>query len=396
MGTLNQDDQMEDLIEVDSPNSKKNLYEIIIDDISVKIQSGNFSYDEPICTEKQLSLQYGVSRITAKRAITDLEHQGILYRKRGVGSFVAKDALTKKEINIPNPVQSSNTFAFVLPFDTAKGGLFDTVTEVSTALNDAGYFMGIYITSENASKEKYTIRQLLQQNIAGIVYYPKGNKIYLDMLNNFVVNEKPVVIIDKTNDCPYIHNVVSDNFEGGRLLTEHLVSLGHKKIAFLANASIEETSSIRDRFGGFIHTIRKNGFTLNMDHVISGLGYLTEKTAITSSSVPELNSVINRLRSNGVTAIEAENDQVAYSILCACKELDIRVPEDMSICGFDNTIWSQKTEMGITTVSQDFPEIGKQISHLLISSLKDPAYPIQKAVVPVRLIVRGSTLPPCR
>lgn len=373
--------------------AKKNLYEIIIDDIYNIIQSGNFSYDEPICTEKQLSLQYGVSRITAKRAITDLEHQGVLYRKRGVGSFVVRDSAAKKP-NISIPSQASNTFAFLLPFDTAKGGLIDTVTEVSTSLNKAGYFMGIYITSENASKEKYTIRQLLEQNIAGIVYYPKSNKIYLDLLNNFVINGKPVVIIDKTNDCSYIHNVVSDNFEGGKLLTEHLISLGHKKIAFLSNASIDETSSVRDRFGGFIHTLRKHSISVNMDNVASGLGFLTEHTAISHTSIPQLNSVISRLYSNGVTAIETENDQVAYSVIWACKELNIRVPEDLSICGFDNTVWAQKTEMGITTVSQDFPEIGKQISQILLSSLKDPGYPVQKSAVPVKLIVRGSTLPP--
>ncbi len=396
MGTSIQNDRYQGLNEHNNPNNKKNLYEIIIDDIYARIHSGDFSYDEPICTEKQLSLQYGVSRITAKRAITDLEHQGVLYRKRGVGSFVAKDAEAKKEQPVSIPTQASNTFAFLIPFDTAKGGLIDTVTEVSTVLNEAGYFMGIYITSEKASKEKYAIRQLLQQHIAGVVYYPKSNKIYLDMLNNFVVNGKPVIIIDKTNDCSYIHNVVSDNFEGGKLLTEHLISLGHKKIAFLSNASIEETSSVRDRFGGYLHALRMNGVPVNMDHMANNLGYLTEKVAISGNSIPELNAVVNRLYNSGVTAIEAENDQVAYSIFCSCKELNIRVPQDMSICGFDNTVWSQKTEMGITTVSQDFPEIGRQISRILLSSLKDSAYATQKCVVPVKLIVRGSTQPPSK
>lgn len=387
------DENMKNDNNQDNQTVKKNLYEIIIDDIYSMIQSGNFSYDEPICTEKQLSLQYGVSRITAKRAITDLEHQGILYRKRGVGSFVARD-MTVKKPRTAAPAQTSNTFAFLLPFDTAKGGLIDTVTEVSTSLNKSGYFMGIYITSDNASKEKHTIRQLMDQNIAGIVYYPKSNKIYLDLLNNFVISGKPVVIIDKTNDCSYIHNVVSDNFEGGKLLTEHLISLGHKKIGFLSNASIDETSSVRDRFGGFIQTLRKYGISVDMDNVANGLGFLSEHTALYHTSIPQLNSVISRLYNNGVTAIETENDQVAYSVIWACKELNIRVPEDISICGFDNTVWAQKTEMGITTVSQDFPEIGRQVSQILLSSLKDPAYPVQKYAVPVKLIVRGSTQPP--
>ncbi len=380
----------------DDKQNKKSLYQIIIDDIFIQIQNGDYTLDEPICTEKLLSEKYGVSRITAKRAITDLEHQGILFRKRGVGSFVVKDAKPRYEASAPAYAKPSKTFAFILPFDTAKGGLIDTVTEVSTALNESGYFMGIYITNEKASKEKYAIRQLLSHNIAGIVYYPMGNKIYLDILNHFVIDGKPVVIIDKSNDCSYIHNVVSNNFEGGKLLTEHLISLGHRKIAFLSNASIEETSSIRDRFGGYMHSLRKQGININSDYVANSLGLLTEKDALTISSNPELNSVINRLYNSGVTAIEAENDQVAYSIFYACKDLNIRVPEDMSICGFDNSVWSQKIEMGITTVSQDFPEIGRQISHILLSSLKDPTYEIQKCIVPVKLIVRGSTLPPGR
>lgn len=373
--------------------TKKNLYEIIIDDIYSRIQKGDFSYDEPICTEKQLSLQYNVSRITAKRAITDLEHQGILYRKRGVGSFVARDSAVKRP-NTPAASQPSNSFTFLLPFDVAKGGLIDTVTEISAKLNTFGYFIGMYITGDNASKEKYTIRQLLEQNTAGIVYYPKSNKIYLDLLNNFVINGKPVIIIDKTTDCSYIHNVVSDNFEGGKLLTEHLISLGHKKITFLSNASIDETSSVRDRFGGYIHTLRKYGISTNAENIVNGLGFLTESAAVSQASNPQLNAVIKGLYDSGVTAIEAENDQVAYSVILSCRELGLNVPKDISICGFDNTAWAQKTDIGITTVSQDFPEIGRQVSQILLSSLKDPSYPPQKIIVPVKLIPRGSTQPP--
>ena len=69
-------------------NSNKPKYEIIKEDILAQIRKNDFSYSEPLCTEKQLSEQYQVSRITAKHALTDLEQMGVLYRKRGVGSFV--------------------------------------------------------------------------------------------------------------------------------------------------------------------------------------------------------------------------------------------------------------------------------------------------------------------
>lgn len=68
----------------------KPKYEIIKEALLERIRTGQFSSDAVFCTEKMLSEQYEVSRITAKRAIEDLEQQGILYRKRGVGSFVSQ------------------------------------------------------------------------------------------------------------------------------------------------------------------------------------------------------------------------------------------------------------------------------------------------------------------
>lgn len=69
---------------------KTPFYQIIIDDILAQIAAGSFSYDQPICTENSLIEQYGFSRITVRRAMTELENRGILYRKRGVGSFVCQ------------------------------------------------------------------------------------------------------------------------------------------------------------------------------------------------------------------------------------------------------------------------------------------------------------------
>ena len=75
---------------MDSQTRKtKPKYEIIKEALLARIHAGDFSFDESFCTEKMLSEQHHVSRITAKRAIEDLEQQGILYRKRGVGSFVS-------------------------------------------------------------------------------------------------------------------------------------------------------------------------------------------------------------------------------------------------------------------------------------------------------------------
>ena len=83
---------------MDSQTRKtKPKYEIIKEALLARIHAGDFSFDESFCTEKMLSDQYHVSRITAKRAIEDLEQQGILYRKRGVGSFVFAKPFTGQQ-----------------------------------------------------------------------------------------------------------------------------------------------------------------------------------------------------------------------------------------------------------------------------------------------------------
>lgn len=368
-------------------NITKPKYEIIMDDILNRIHNNDFSYDTVLCTEKQLSEQYHVSRITAKRAITDLEQMGILYRKRGVGSFVAKNTL--ENINHPKPsAVNSKMISFLLPFDTTKGNIINTIEVANTILSNNGYFMSLYISNVSTIKEKANIKLLLTQNISGLVYYPMRDNIHLNQLNEFVYLGIPVIIIDKSTDCPYIHNVVSDNFEGGRLLTEHLISLGHKNIGFFSTAPLEETSSVRNRFAGYLHQLRISGIKPNMNHFQYFPHDITEEDALGESDV-SFQYTIRQMYNMGVTAIIAENDRVAHLIYLACRKMGINVPGDISLCGFDNTDIIQ--ELGITSIKQDFRAIGEIVSQILLESISNPAAPIQKITVPVELFVRSST-----
>lgn len=364
------------------------LYEVIIDDLLRQIKENDYSYDIPICTEKQLSEKYNVSRITAKRAITELEHMEILYRKRGVGSFVTPGA-DVNAISAPHNRQALDlkTYALQLPFSVTAGGMIDTVQVISDYLNEAGYSLGIYITNKNVTKEKASLKRLIGQHINGFIYYPISNQIHLDLLNELILDGKPVIILDKTTDCPYIHNITSDNFEGSRMLTEHLIGLGHRRIAFLCNAPLDKTSSIRDRFGGFLHEMKRHGLMPDPGALIDMNGSLGAEGTDSTSLKP----VIRDLYARGITAIMAEHDAVAFAIHNCCQQLNLRIPEDISICGFDDSIWGRNTLPGITTIAQDFQGIGEAVTDLLNDIMTTPNLPARKVVIPVRLVVRGST-----
>lgn len=126
--------------------------------------------------------EFQVSRITAKRAITELEYQGILYRKRGVGSFVVRD-IFQRRAKMSNP--SSNTpavFAFLLPYTFKENNIFNMIAKINTKINSSNGFLSLFITDGNRSKERMILKQLLEQNIAGILLYPSSTDFHLDLL----------------------------------------------------------------------------------------------------------------------------------------------------------------------------------------------------------------------
>ena len=328
----------------------KPKYEIIKEALLERIRTGQFSSDAVFCTEKMLSEQYEVSRITAKRAIEDLEQQGILYRKRGVGSFVSQK-IPPVSSSASETDSKSKMVSLLLPFATTQGNISETIGSLSAALAEKGYFLSIHITGSSSPKERATLELLRSQNIAGLVYYPKRDNIHLEQLNDFLFANRPVVIIDKQTDCPYLNNVVCDNYDGGRQLTRHLLEQGHRNIAFFTTAPLSETSSVRDRFGGFLHETKAAGIMPDSRQLITWPHALSTEDALSTEITPFQQQLLI-LRQNGITALLAENDQVAELIFLACRTIGLRIPEDLCLCGFDDTSLSRSLE--ITSIHQDF------------------------------------------
>ena len=129
----------------------KPKYEIIKEALLERIRTGQFSSDAVFCTEKMLSEQYEVSRITAKRAIEDLEQQGILYRKRGVGSFVSQK-IPPVSSSASETDSKSKMVSLLLPFATTQGNISETIGSLSAALAEKGYFLSIHITGSSSPK----------------------------------------------------------------------------------------------------------------------------------------------------------------------------------------------------------------------------------------------------
>jgi len=353
------------------------MYRVIMEDLLRRIGEEDFTYNAPFCTERFLCEKYKVSRITAKRAITELETQGILYRRRGSGSFVARPA---NPAHKGSEIAKIKNYALLVPFNISRGGIFSLVYSATNMMSSKGGVLSLHVTQSNFESERAALECVLDMD--GVVYYPSSS-LPVDALDKFVRMGKPVIVLDKHHSCPQFSNVVCDNVSGGYLLTEHLCAYGHEKICYLSRFSMHSISSIRSRFDGCVKYLER--FSAGLSPRFHQMGGQT----VDPLDYQLLKHTVNMLVKEGFTAIECENDEVAFYTLMCCEELSVRVPEDISVTGYDNIDWSTAANKRITTVDQQFDDIGKAVAELLLADEYKP----QNVVIPVRLVPRDSTGP---
>jgi len=350
------------------------LYQIIINDIQGLIAAEKFDLDKPICTEKSLCEQYNVSRITAKHALKKLETDGLLYRKRGVGSFVAPSSAGV--VSVTNKV-----FALIIPFVVTQAGMFMAVEAASQIFSRLRHQLTIHI-SHSAEQDAELLRQLYNQGVDGVIYYQRvsgrASGFPNEALNRFVENNIPVIVLDKTSPLDHISSVVCDHYRGGYMLAEHLISYGHKQICYLSRYT-PEVSTIHDRYTAYVDCLHENNIDIQPQFVHWNFNE--------RDGYHMLKHLVNNLHLDGVTAIICENDEVAFNVYMCCGSLGIRIPEDMNITGFDNIEWATTGSARITTIDQNFPLIGEAVANALLQEKYSP----QCYTVPVQLIPRYST-----
>ncbi len=366
----------------------KTLYQIVTEDILRAIERGEFSFDQPICTENKLIEQYGVSRITARRAMTELENKGILYRKRGVGSFVSRDIYQRtQKVN-----NNSKLFAFIFPFDVSRSGLSAAFQAANNVLLENGYAASIYITEGDEKHRGRTfLNQLIHSDVAGVAYYPKSSDVHLELLNHLAFKGKPVVLIDLPSPARYISSVTSANFEGSLQMMAHLIKLGHRRIAYIAGVTAEARKTVADRMDGYVLGLSQADISPDANLIVTNLTETFRRSPGPNGLPTQMHQVVKNLQASGATAVLCEHDQLAFELAVACREMQVKVPGDLSICGFDHSEWAHMLPEGITTIEQDMTAVGTKVAQMLLAGINRPLAPAEQVVIPTKLIVGGTT-----
>lgn len=370
-----------------------------------KIATGAWQPGHRLPTELELAKMFGVSRITTSRALLELQNAGLVVREQGRGTFVARAEQEAKAGRAPGDRSNNgtnfsglNVAAMVLP-DTAVDSGFKMIEGAEKWLRQRGYRLLSSVSEFNLEHEAELIRNLFVDGVSRLILYPIDSEATAEVVREVAARGMKVVIMDRRLNTLPMPFVGSDNFAAGYAVTKHLVQVGHRLIGF-ASGDQGLISSVADRFRGYCMALGEHGLPVDPALVINA-GQLTQRSPAGSGPGPEgkpnselvaertLDYLVG-LGSDRPSAVVTANDSTALMLLRMACRRGIKVPEELSITGFDDLAGSAVAEVPLTTVRQQFKLMGKEAAKLVFGEDRDAQGKPREILLPTELVVRHS------
>ncbi len=385
--------------------TKSPLYDRIFQALEKRIIDGTYPEGARIPTEKQLMEEYRTSRITAMRAVKELENRGYVSRVRAKGTFV-NTRTHWKENNGGSVYAVKPLVAIVFPAPVTKVALnMEVLQGVEAACRQMGYTLSVTSIDIEESPEtgpldmeKNLIGEIIESGAVGAIIYPYSTRSSQEMYNRMIVRSFPFVLVDRRVFGVDASVVASDNRGGFYSIVKHVISRGHRRIAFVSGDTFE-SSSRSDRFHGYVQAMNDHKILIADELIVHDLVpfdynyvFYDQEVAGSESLRESIRAMLTRFTalSEPPTAIAATNDYIALNIVKLAREMGIRVPEDLSVTGFDNLSMCSLVSPRLTTVSQPFVQMGSGAVELLDKHIKDPTKTTEIVSLPTTLITGES------
>lgn len=361
-----------------SPVSPRPLYLQLADYLRRQIETGAWPPEFQLPPEIDLATQFEVGRGTVRQAMALLVNQGLLQRTAGKGTFVA----------ISEARPRSQLIGMVVPY-LRDSLTTDMLHGAEGILRRSGYGL-VFSHSEGSLKlEVAQIEQLRQQRVSGLILFPVGVEEEPATLSRVLPPNLPLVLVDRRLPGLVADTVVADNTGGAYRAVEHLLTVGHTRIACVTVP--DRPSSVIDRIVGYEQAMRDAG-RLPLVAVPLALHNDRVRDTVPSYSADELSPVDHLLGvPDAPTALFCINDFVALGVMRRLVEQGKRIPDDVAIVGFDDIAIAPYMPVPLTTVAQPKYEIGVQAAQLLLDQIAGAAAPGREVVLPTSLVVRDSS-----
>ncbi len=338
-------------------------YETVKQALLLQIQSGELRPGDRLPSEDDLMKQFQVSGITIRKAMTELASEGAITRIKRKGSFVSGAQAAD---------HSSRLIAFIL---SAEDNYDVSYMKIIKGAQQAAAEFGYSLIVEWSNDEQASIQKMLDRKVDGFLIYPfdpiqsQDNYLFIEQ------NNIPYLLVDRYNVDHPSYFSGCNNYDGAILATRELIRLKHTKIKFASYHFF--LHSEQERFAGYCSAMRQAGLPVTDDHLLTRMDY---------------DALSGSVMKRDVTALFCSNDKLAVETIEQLTSRGVNIPQDVSVMGFDDWDHAGNLSVGLSTVRQDFEEIGRNAANLLNQVIQGQTHGgSTKILSGVSLVLREST-----
>jgi LacI family transcriptional regulator len=361
------------------------LHTQLLNELRHAILSGRLQPHEQLPGEYALVAELNISRSTIQRAWQTALDENLIYRVPAKGTFVSEQ---------PNSATKTKIIGCIIPEFrySFEGSLLDGAEEI---LHAKGFRLLFAQSERRISDENRLIRAMCEEGVSGILLWPVSEYSQ----DRYVYDSEcsvPIVLLDRPilgSDLPC---VTSQNYDGAQQAMDHLLSLGHHRIAFAAWPPLD-LLPVAERRRAYHDAMEAAGLPsmplITLGEPVEAINY-QRYAQEAHEDIAYLGEVLRQ--PDHPTAIFAMNDIVATLVLRAAQEVGLKVPDDLSLVGFDNhPELAERVTPTLTTVAQNTWLLACEASRRLLTLIDgEPARPTF-VLIPTSLVIRNSTsIPP--
>jgi LacI family transcriptional regulator len=277
-------------------------------------------------------------------------------------------------------LQHSSTIGLIVP-DIHNPYFAEVARGVEQMASENGLTMVLCHSNYKLEEELHYVKIMQMERSAGVIWFPATDSA--EPAKQLAAYGMPVVVLDRIVTGVRAPSVIADNFRGGYLATQHLIALRHRVIGCITRPT--ELKHSTERIRGYRAAMKESHLDVD-ESLLMGGGFRMEDGRVTARQLIQ--------KEPRPTAIFTYNDFMAIGALRAAYELGLKVPDEISIVGFDDIPQSAFTCPALTTISQPKLEMGRAGVSLLLEEMKEPMLSSTPASpLPVKLIIRESTGP---
>jgi LacI family transcriptional regulator len=323
----------------------------------------------------------GVSIMTVSRALADKPGVALDTRHRVLESAKRLGYAANSEGRVV--ARETTSTIGVLVNNIGSEDIAEIIEGISTILDVANYDIVIFNPFRMRRTPDDYVFEVSQRAVDGLLIAAANTLVVqsVDYIEQLCRQRFPVVFIDQRVPNSTVPFVTAENWQGAYDATRYLIQLGHRRIGFIVGPLTESPSG--ERLSGYRDALAQNGIAYDEALIRYGdfsrqSGYVAAQSLFAANEPP--------------TAIFASNDPMAFGVIKAAQQMDKRIPEDLSVIGFDDIASTAETHPPLTTVRQPLREMGRVGAQMLLDMLRGRPH-MAKAELRTSLILRDSCAP---